>query len=262
MLVGLVVLGAACSSDDTADSTEASVSAPSIVLDPGTGELQPLVETGTFTVTVEAADGTSPITVADRLDQVLSKYPGAKRASVDGSIVTAVVTDFPRADSLTFDFTMRQEPIVAVHPVFACAEAGEVLAPVPGGDLLLSGETVGQCALGPSQFERVPFTEAFVLLTLDIQVSVDIDPEQIDEFNALTQSCFEGSETCPSKQIAVVVDEEILTAPTVNIAEFPTTLALTGNFTEEQANELADAIAMDRFTGEFVSAQYDYLADA
>ncbi len=244
-----------------------------MVVDPDTGVLQPLIETGTMTITVEAADGTSPITVADRLDQLLAVYPGANRASVDGSVVTAVATEFPRDEALTFDFTIRPEPVVSLHPVLFCPDTGEAADgddgvvdaapdPLPDDALVLSGEKVGECVLGPSPFERSPFTDAFVIQTLDIQVSVDIDPEQIDEFNALTQACYDTTEICPSQQIALVSDGEILTAPTVNIAEFPSTLALTDDFTVESAGELADTVVLDQYTGEIISAQYDFEADA
>jgi hypothetical protein len=275
MTVCLVALGAACSTDASSDSAD------SVVADPDAGPIQvggePVVETGTMTVTVVAADGTSPITVADRLDQLLAAYSGTKRASVDGSVVTAVTTEFPRDEALTFDFTMRPEPVVSLHPVLFCPDTGEDGAegsdgaegtdgappdPLPDDAVVVSGEKVGECVLGPSPFERSPFIDAFVLQTLDIQVTVDIDPELIDEFNALTQACYDTTELCPSQQIALVSDGEILTAPMVNIAEFPSTLALTDDFTVESAEELADTIVLDRYTGEFVSAQYDFEADA
>jgi hypothetical protein len=257
MIVGLAVLGVACSADEAAEPTA------SVVVDPDTGALQPAIETGTMTITVVAADGTSPITVADRLDQLLSAYPGAKRASVEDSVVTAVATEFPRDEALTFDFTMRPEPVVTLHPVLSCADdGGEAPDPLPDDAVVLSGETVGECVLGPSPFERTPFTDAFVIQTLDIQVSVDVDPEQIDEFNALTQACYDTTESCPSQRIALVSDGEILTAPTVNIPEFPSTLALTDDFTVESAGELADTVVLDQYTGEIVSAQYDFEADA
>ncbi len=122
MIVGLVVLGAACSADEASEPT---ASVASVVIDPDTGVIQPLIETGTMTITVVAADGTSPITVADRLDQVLRVYPGAKRASVEGSVVTAVATEFPRDEVLSFDFTMRPEPVVSLHPVLFCPDTDE-----------------------------------------------------------------------------------------------------------------------------------------
>ncbi len=261
MIVGLVVFGAACSADEASEPTE------SVEVDPDTGVIVPVIETGTMTITVVAADGTSPITVADRLDQLLAGYPGAKRASVEDSVVTAVATEFPRDEAPTFEFTMQPAPVVALHPVLFCADDGSddgVAAPdpVPDDALVLSGETVGECILGPSPFDRVPFTDAFVIQTLDVQVSVDVDPEQIDEFNALTLSCFDQTARCPSQQIALVANGEILTAPQVNIAVFPTTLSLTGDFTVESASELADAIVLDRFTGKFNSVQYDFEADA
>jgi preprotein translocase subunit SecD len=255
LVVVAAVIGAGCSSGESADSDEnpSTTLAPSFVI----GAQQ----TGTMTVTVEAADATSPIIIADRLDQLFSRYPGAKRASVDGTTVTGVVEEFPRDAAETFEFTMRSESIMSLQPVLGCADETGLPDPLPSDAEVLSGETVGECALGPSPLDGSPFIDAFVISTLDLQVSVTIDPEVLDEFNVLATACFEADPTCPSRQLAVVAGNDIVTAPLVNTPSLPEQIAITGDFSEDEAEGLATLIAGDRHIGEFASVQYDFVAD-
>lgn len=259
-VVALVVIatavGAGCSSGDSTNSDEN----PSTTLAPDFNIGEP--ETGTMTVTVEAADGTSPITVADRLDQVLAGYPGAKRAFVDGTTVTGVVEEFPQDDADTFEFTMRSASIMSLQPVLGCADETGLPDPLPADAEVLSGETVGECALGPSTLNASPFIDALVIPTLDLQISVTIDPEVLDEFNLLATACFEADPTCPSRRLAVVAGSDIVTAPLVNRASLPEQIAITGDFSEDEAEELATLIAGDRHIGEIASVQYDFIADS
>ena len=258
-LVALVVIaatvGAGCSLNDSPESDEnrPTTLAPGFVI----GEQ----ETGTMKVTVEAADGTSPITVADRLDQLLTRYPGAKRAFVDGSTVTGIVEGFPREEAETFEFTMQSESIMSLQPVLGCADETGLPDPLPADAEVLSGETVGECALGPATLESSPFTDALVIPTLDLQISVTIDPEVLDEFNQLATACFEAAPTCPSRQLAVVAGSDIVTAPLVNRPSLPEQFVITGDFSEDEAEALATLIAGDRHIGEFASVQYDFVAD-
>ena len=251
------VIGAGCASGDAADD---EANGPT-TLAPGFVD-GAQVATGTMTITVEAADGTSPITVADRLDQLLDDYPGARRAFVDGSTVTGIVEGFPQDDVESFEFTMRSEAVVALRPVLGCADDTGLPDPLPADAEVLSGETFGECALGPTTLDRSPFIDAFVIPTLDLQISVTLDPERLDEFNALAASCFDAAPSCASRQLAVVANDEIVTAPEVSAASLPTQFVITGDFTEDEAEALATLIADDRNIGEFTSVEYDFVDDA
>jgi len=257
LVVIVATLGAACSSGDSidADANRPTTLAPAFVI----GE--PEVEAGTMTIIVEAADSTSPITVADRLDQLIDGYPGAKRAFVDGSTVTGVVEGFPRGDVDFFEFTMRSESAMALRPVLGCADDADLPDLLPPDVEVLSGESVGECALGPSPLATSPFVDAYVIPTLDLQIVVTLDPESLDEFNALAAACFEAAPTCTSRQLAVVADGDIVTAPLVNTASLPEQFVFTGDFTEGEAEDLAALISDDRHIGEFISVQYDFVAE-
>ena len=61
-----------------------------------------------------------------------------------------------------------------------------------------------------------------------------------DVWNALAAKCFAGGSDCPSKQIAISLDGEVISAPVVQAARFDQgNVQITGNFTEKEANELA-----------------------
>jgi preprotein translocase subunit SecD len=61
-----------------------------------------------------------------------------------------------------------------------------------------------------------------------------------DQWNALAKKCYDGGEECPSKQIAISLDGEVISAPVVQAPSFTNgTVQITGSFTEKEANDLA-----------------------
>ena len=61
-----------------------------------------------------------------------------------------------------------------------------------------------------------------------------------DIWNALSTRCFNKDETCPTGQIAIVLDGEVISAPVVQQAVFTGgTVQISGSFTEAEARDLA-----------------------
>jgi preprotein translocase subunit SecD len=61
-----------------------------------------------------------------------------------------------------------------------------------------------------------------------------------DIWNALATRCFNRDETCPTGQIAIALDGVVISAPVVQQAVFTGgTVQITGNFTEQEARDLA-----------------------
>jgi preprotein translocase subunit SecD len=72
----------------------------------------------------------------------------------------------------------------------------------------------------------------------------------IDAFNELAAACYEGSAACPTRQIAIVIDGVVLTAPTINEPSFERDLIqISGAFTEGQAKALAAALRSEPLPG-------------
>lgn len=59
------------------------------------------------------------------------------------------------------------------------------------------------------------------------------------KWNALANECFTKSQTCPSGQIAIVLDGEVISAPVVQTNNFSGSVQITGDFSEREARDLA-----------------------
>ena len=60
-----------------------------------------------------------------------------------------------------------------------------------------------------------------------------------DQWNALAGKCYAGGADCPTKQIAIILDGEVISAPVVQAPSFDNSVQISGSFTENEANELA-----------------------
>ena len=60
-----------------------------------------------------------------------------------------------------------------------------------------------------------------------------------DLWNALAAECFNATATCPTRQLAIELDGEIISAPTVQTDNFGTSVQITGSFSESEARNLA-----------------------
>lgn len=61
-----------------------------------------------------------------------------------------------------------------------------------------------------------------------------------DLWNALAAKCYAGGTDCPTKQIAISLDGEVISAPVVQVPSFDQgSVQITGNFTQKEATELA-----------------------
>ncbi|MEO7398017.1 MAG: protein translocase subunit SecD [Ilumatobacteraceae bacterium] len=63
-----------------------------------------------------------------------------------------------------------------------------------------------------------------------------------DIWNRLASSCFNGDETCPTRRLAIELDGVIQSAPTVNEANFSTSVQITGQFSQGEASKLAQVL--------------------
>jgi preprotein translocase subunit SecD len=61
-----------------------------------------------------------------------------------------------------------------------------------------------------------------------------------DIWNALATKCYAGGADCPTKAIAIILDGEVISAPTVQAPTFDNgTVQISGSFSETQAKDLA-----------------------
>ena len=58
-------------------------------------------------------------------------------------------------------------------------------------------------------------------------------------WNTLASECFNGTTNCPTRQLAIVLDGEVISAPTVQQPSFTGSVEITGAFSEAEARNLA-----------------------
>lgn len=101
---------------------------------------------------------------------------------------------------------------------------------------------VARYRLGPAETTGEIISDASAEL-FDLgqwQVAVDVRGDRIDEFNAIAAECFNGAPTCPTRQLAIVLDGRVVSAPSINAPAFDAdAISISGSFTESEAKDLA-----------------------
>jgi preprotein translocase subunit SecD len=152
---------------------------------------------------------------------------------------TTTTTSAPVVGSETSGCTsgieLSEEAIAAAVP----APEGGVIAPSEDGATIFT--------LGPVGFTGDALSSAEATIQNQWTVSADVRGSSQDEANAAFNACFNGEPTCPpqsqaevSGAIAIVLDGQVISAPTVNAQNLASdTFTITGEFTEDEAKELA-----------------------
>jgi preprotein translocase subunit SecD len=76
------------------------------------------------------------------------------------------------------------------------------------------------------------------------QVDLTLTAAGIDAFNDIAARCYRRDATCPLGQVALVVDDEVVFAPTIQEPSFERgQIVVSGDFAEDEARDLARALA-------------------
>ncbi|MDP9019675.1 MAG: protein translocase subunit SecD, partial [Actinomycetota bacterium] len=71
-------------------------------------------------------------------------------------------------------------------------------------------------------------------------IDLQFTSEGITRFNQLAAACFNVRPTCPLRSAAIVLDDTVMSAPTIQTPEFqPDQVQITGEFSEKEAKDLA-----------------------
>jgi preprotein translocase subunit SecD len=138
-------------------------------------------------------------------------------------------------------------------PVFGPAAPTTVPAPdTTGQEVLPNADGTQLCVVGPAGgtgevFERGSATVGIDPTTGQWTVTADLRSDGQATWNLLAQECFSGSAGCPSRQLAIVLDDVIQTAPTVNEPNFPGNVQISGAFSEDEVRDLARVINRGAF---------------
>jgi preprotein translocase subunit SecD len=104
----------------------------------------------------------------------------------------------------------------------------------------------GECLVGPAGGTGEVFENDASAQIIGggwgITVGLRNGAEGEDVWNALARECYNGGDTCPSRRLAIELDGEIISAPSVNVPEFNTDVQITGDFSEDEARDLANVL--------------------
>jgi preprotein translocase subunit SecD len=124
-------------------------------------------------------------------------------------------------------------------------------APTAGQDVLPVRDTGEVCVVGVSGGTGEVFSRGSAEPTLDPAqgwgVAVNLRGDGEATWNLLASQCFSGSTSCPSRQLAIVLDDVIQSAPVVNAPSFAGTVSITGDFSEGEARDLARVLNRGAF---------------
>jgi preprotein translocase subunit SecD len=105
------------------------------------------------------------------------------------------------------------------------------------------GNVAARYRLGPSQATGTIVKTATGEPPQGLQgawsVSVDLTGKGNTLFNQIANTCFSGAPECPTKQVAIVLDGVVKSAPVVQQPNFTGSVSITGDFSEREAKDLA-----------------------
>jgi preprotein translocase subunit SecD len=149
---------------------------------------------------------------------------------------------------------LQLRPVLSTSPSSASGQScpsatdgttGDAVALVPsctGGvvDLMYS---LGPVALTGSAFASARAVENGNTGEWVVNPVLKQGAEGIDTFNAVAARCFAKETTCPTGQLAIVVDGVVTSAPTIQTSRFEADqIQISGNLTETSATALAAGI--------------------
>lgn len=195
-------------------------------------------QAGRFGPLVLAQDDTTSTTVAEAEPTVAEEEP------TDPAEDPAVVPPTTPQSTLTPDQLAAAEAcsIEGVTPDDADeADAYVVLADRSGnrlclGPTMLTGEVV----------ETAGVSLGFTGTGWEVNPVFRPGAEGIDQFNAAARSCYAlnpDPNLCPSGRLAIVLDHQVISAPSINAETFARDqIVISGDFEEEEARLLAEAL--------------------
>ena len=211
-----------CADEGVEDTTSSSV--------PSSTETTATTAT-TATTDTTATTGGAPTTTA---------APGPSRR-------VATPTTEAGTDTTTGDTTTGTEPVVPIDaPLTTVSQSDpetQQILPLNGG---------GQCLVGAARTPDGRATTGAVFNNdagaqiigggWGVTVGLRGGAEGEDLWNALAAECFGRGATCPSGRLAIELDGLIVSAPSVNEANFNTSVQITGAFDEDEARNLANVL--------------------
>ncbi len=126
----------------------------------------------------------------------------------------------------------------------AAPASDQTILPYPG-----AGQS---CLVGVSGGTGEVFVQGSASAAIDQRtgqwvVNVDLRSDGQAVWNSLAQICYSGTPECPSRQLAIVLDDVIQSAPVVQTPDFPGSVQISGSFDETEVRSLARVLNRGAF---------------
>ncbi|MEY4184939.1 MAG: putative protein-export rane protein SecD [Actinomycetota bacterium] len=191
--------------------------------------LRPVLQVGTTNTdaTTTTVGGATETTTPDTVDPAQPTGPGDARRSVPSTTIAETTTTVSDASTTTVpQIAVSNDPNDPTANAVLEGDAGAVFLVGPAG---ASGQVFNNDASAD-------------ITTGNWVVTVGLRDGALGEdlWNSLTTKCFNREPSCPTGQIAIVLDGKVISAPVVQEAVFTGgNVQITGDFTEAEARDLA-----------------------
>ena len=204
---------------------------------------------GSATTVSDTTDSSTADTTADTTADSAAPGPSRRVSSVPPDSTDTATTDTVSTDTASTD-TATPTTVEGAATTVAGTETTVAAAPLstavvsdPTQQQLLPIRGGGQCLVGAAGGDGSVFENdaaaSIIAGAWGVTVSLSSGSGQIT-WDTLATACYNGGETCPSRRLAIELDGEIVSAPSVNTPTFDTgNVQITGNFTEGEAKNLA-----------------------
>jgi preprotein translocase subunit SecD len=223
------------------------------------GQETGMAPTGDGELALGAQDTSPPVTVTD----AAPAEPGAPVPTDPGATVPGDPATLTPGD------TTAPGPVPgggATLPPDVCVTGVPADQDLPDQQVLLpqcdpeTNELVAIYQLGPTLLSGDSLETARANVTPNGEWVVNpvfrAGAEGIDRFNAAASQCFSKSATCPTGQLAIVLDGRVVSAPSINEAAFQRDqIQISGSFTEGSARDLATVLKYGALPVEFEQQQ-------
>lgn len=217
----------------------------------GNLQLRPVLQSGS----VDPTAGEVETTPTTETSLPTEGGPGESRG---GRVM--VDTTIPTDTTVATDTTISTETTIAAAPADATPVDTAAQSELPPGSEVLLGRDGFAYLVGPVAATGLVFennAQANIQgANWSVVVQLRSGAEGADVWNALTSRCFSRDATCPTAQIAIVLDGEVISAPVVQEAVFSGgEVQITGNFTEQDARDLARVLEFGAVPVKFAVSQ-------
>ena len=174
------------------------------------------------------------------------------QATASCAVATPTTTTTAEPVDLAFRPVLSFVPEDPAAGVSACPTDPNPVGPTDSGTMsaCADGVITATYQVGPVALDGSAVASATAVVNLgrwEVNPVLRDGPEGIDVFNAVAAHCAAADDTCPTGQLAIVVDGLVVSAPVIQQASFAADqIVISGNFDQAGAEALAAALTPPR----------------